>query len=127
MQAALLHDTVEDTETTFDEIENHFGKEVRDIVADVTDDKSLPKMERKRRQIEHAPHCCPKAKLVKLADKLYNLRDLDQEVPQGWTPERAAEYFQWASRVVHGLRGSNEALEKCLDDIFKKHDVIVET
>ncbi|XP_072173916.1 guanosine-3',5'-bis(diphosphate) 3'-pyrophosphohydrolase MESH1-like isoform X1 [Diadema setosum] len=127
LQAALLHDTVEDTDTTFDEIEKLFGKEVRDIVADVTDDKSLPKMERKRRQVEHASHCSPKAKLVKLADKLYNLRDLDREVPQGWTQERAQEYFQWASQVVQGLRGSSQALERRLDELFKKHDVIVET
>ncbi|XP_063952063.1 guanosine-3',5'-bis(diphosphate) 3'-pyrophosphohydrolase MESH1-like, partial [Lytechinus pictus] len=127
LQAAILHDTVEDTDTTFEEIEKHFGKEVRDIVDDVTDDKSLPKMERKRRQIEHAPHCCPKAKLVKLADKLYNLRDLDQEIPQGWTKERAQEYFQWASQVVQGLRGTNKEMEASLDELFAKHGVVVET
>ncbi|XP_041458951.1 guanosine-3',5'-bis(diphosphate) 3'-pyrophosphohydrolase MESH1-like isoform X2 [Lytechinus variegatus] len=127
LQAAILHDTVEDTDTTFEEIEKQFGKEVRDIVDDVTDDKSLPKMERKRRQIEHAPHCCPKAKLVKLADKLYNLRDLDQEIPQGWTKERAQEYFQWASQVVQGLRGTNKEMEASLDELFAKHGVVVET
>ncbi len=127
LQAAVLHDTVEDTETTFEEIEKQFGKEVRDIVADVTDDKSLPKMERKRLQIEHAPHVCPKAKLVKLADKLYNLRDLDRVIPEGWTKERAQEYFQWASQVVQGLRGSCKVLEDELDVLFKKHGVITET
>ena len=100
---------------------------MRDIVADVTDDKSLPKMERKRLQIEHAPHVCPKAKLVKLADKLYNLRDLDRVIPEGWTKERAQEYFQWASQVVQGLRGSCKVLEDELDVLFKKHGVITET
>ncbi|KFV86719.1 Guanosine-3',5'-bis(diphosphate) 3'-pyrophosphohydrolase MESH1, partial [Struthio camelus australis] len=72
LQAALLHDTVEDTDTTFSEIEEWFGEEVRRVVEEVTDDKTLPKMERKRLQIEHAPNCSPRAKLVKLADKLHN-------------------------------------------------------
>lgn len=83
--AAILHDTVEDTDTTFDEIEEHFGKDVRDIVAEVTDDKSLPKQERKRLQIKHAKTSSHQAKLVKLADKLYNLRDLERNTPAGWT------------------------------------------
>lgn len=87
--AAILHDTVEDTDTSFDEIENEFGSKIRDIVAEVTDDKSLPKMERKRLQIEHALTASREAKLVKLADKLYNLRDLQKEIPKGWTEVRA--------------------------------------
>lgn len=85
LMAAILHDTVEDTDTTFDELEQHFGKKVRAIVAECTDDKSKPKMERKRRQIEHASKVSHEAKLVKLADKLYNLRDLQQTIPDGWT------------------------------------------
>uniref|UniRef100_A0A8D0EQ21 Guanosine-3',5'-bis(diphosphate) 3'-pyrophosphohydrolase MESH1 n=2 Tax=Strix TaxID=36304 RepID=A0A8D0EQ21_STROC len=83
LQAALLHDTVEDTDTTFSEIEERFGEEVRHVVEEVTDDKALPKMERKRLQIERAPGSSPRAKLVKLADKLYNLRDLNRCTPQG--------------------------------------------
>uniref|UniRef100_A0A8C8VN64 Guanosine-3',5'-bis(diphosphate) 3'-pyrophosphohydrolase MESH1 n=1 Tax=Pelusios castaneus TaxID=367368 RepID=A0A8C8VN64_9SAUR len=83
LQAALLHDTVEDTGTTFSEIEEHFGEEVRQIVEEVTDDKLLPKMERKRLQIERAPQSSRGAKLVKLADKLYNLRDLNRSTPAG--------------------------------------------
>ena len=89
LQAALLHDTVEDTDTSFEEIEEHFGREVRDLVAEVTDDKRLPYAERKRLQIVNAPKKSPKAKLVKLADKLYNLRDLSRETPRGWSDERA--------------------------------------
>ena len=72
LMAAVLHDTVEDTDTTFEEIEENFGAEIRKIVEEVTDDKKLPKMERKQLQIEHAKHASPKAKVVKLADKLYN-------------------------------------------------------
>lgn len=92
--AALLHDTVEDTDTTFEEIEEHFGAKVRKIVEEVTDDKSLPKQERKQLQIDHAPNSSPEAKLVKLADKLYNLRDLEKEIPEGWSIERTNEYFK---------------------------------
>ncbi|XP_050009923.1 guanosine-3',5'-bis(diphosphate) 3'-pyrophosphohydrolase MESH1 isoform X2 [Alexandromys fortis] len=82
LQAALLHDTVEDTDTTLDEVELHFGAQVRRLVEEVTDDKTLPKLERKRQQVEQAPHSSPGAKLVKLADKLYNLRDLNRCTPQ---------------------------------------------
>ncbi len=85
MQAALLHDTVEDTDTTIDELEYMFGPTVARIVQEVTDDKSLPKEERKRLQVVHAPHRSHQAKLVKLADKLYNLRDLNRCTPTGET------------------------------------------
>ncbi|KAM5291156.1 guanosine-3',5'-bis(diphosphate) 3'-pyrophosphohydrolase MESH1 isoform 3-T4 [Glossophaga mutica] len=82
LQAALLHDTVEDTDTTLDEVELHFGAQVRRLVEEVTDDKTLPKLERKRLQVERAPHSSPGAKLVKLADKLHNLRDLNRCTPE---------------------------------------------
>lgn len=124
LQAAILHDTVEDTDTTFEEIEINFGPKITSIVREVTDDKSLPKMERKRLQIEHAKTASYEAKLVKLADKLYNLRDLDSVAPEGWTEERCREYFIWAKKVVDNLRGTNELLENALDVIFKKQNVI---
>ena len=92
--AALLHDTVEDTNTTFEEIEQAFGKDVRKVVEEVTDDKSLPKDERKFLQIKHAPGKSHRAKLVKLADSLYNLRDLRKNIPVGWTALRVREYFK---------------------------------
>lgn len=124
LMAALLHDTVEDTECSFDEIEENFGVNVRKIVEEVTDDKTLPKMERKRLQIEHAKTASPKAKLVKLGDKLYNLRDLQKEAPEGWTKERVDEYFVWAKKVVDNVRGTNEALENELDKIFRSQNLI---
>uniref|UniRef100_G3WBF1 Guanosine-3',5'-bis(diphosphate) 3'-pyrophosphohydrolase MESH1 n=1 Tax=Sarcophilus harrisii TaxID=9305 RepID=G3WBF1_SARHA len=83
LQAALLHDTVEDTNTTLEEVEEHFGAEVRRIVQEVTDNKELPKQERKRLQVENASQSSRAAKLVKLADKLYNLRDLNRRTPKG--------------------------------------------
>ncbi|XP_076544757.1 metazoan SpoT homolog-1 isoform X1 [Osmia lignaria lignaria] len=116
--SALLHDTVEDTNTTFEEIEAQFGTEVCNVVKEVTDDKSLPKQERKRLQIENAPKNSHKAKLVKLADKLYNLRDLEKNPPVGWSPERIKEYFKWAKAVIDGCRKTNSNLETELDKIY---------
>nr|XP_033775553.1 guanosine-3',5'-bis(diphosphate) 3'-pyrophosphohydrolase MESH1 [Geotrypetes seraphini] len=123
LQAALLHDTVEDTNTTFLEIEEQFGKEIRQIVEEVTDDKTLPKMKRKQLQIEHAQHSSQHAKLVKLADKLYNLRDLNRCTPTGWSEQRVQEYFIWASQVVKGLRGTSPVLEEKLDQLFIQRGV----
>jgi len=104
--AALLHDTVEDTATTHEELVDAFGSRVARIVAEVTDDKRLPKAERKRLQIEHAPHISREAKLVKLADKLCNLRDVAERPPAGWDLGRRREYFDWAKQVIDGLRGA---------------------
>lgn len=83
--AAILHDTVEDTNTTFEELEQHFGRKIRDIVDECSDDKAKSKSERKELQIIHAKTASYEAKLVKLADKLYNLRDLERSLPRGWT------------------------------------------
>ncbi|CAK6982869.1 guanosine-3'%2C5'-bis(diphosphate) 3'-pyrophosphohydrolase MESH1 [Scomber scombrus] len=123
LQAALLHDTVEDTDTTPAELEAKFGPVVARIVQEVTDDKTLSKLDRKRQQVEHAAHCSRQAKLVKLADKLYNLRDLNRCTPVGWTSERVQEYFLWASEVVKGLKGTNLALEEKLEELFKQRGV----
>ncbi|XP_060611434.2 guanosine-3',5'-bis(diphosphate) 3'-pyrophosphohydrolase MESH1 [Anolis sagrei] len=123
LQAALLHDTVEDTDTTFLEIEERFGAEVRRIVEEVTDDKALPKMERKRLQVEHAAGSSPGARLVKLADKLYNLRDLNRSTPQGWSEKRVQDYFLWASEVVRGLHGTHPALEEKLWLLFRARGI----
>lgn len=78
---------------------------------------------RKSEQIKHAPHASPKAKLVKLADKLYNLRDLNRTTPEGWTKQRVQEYFIWAAKVVHGLRGTNQALEDSIDLLLKERNI----
>ncbi|XP_042329076.1 guanosine-3',5'-bis(diphosphate) 3'-pyrophosphohydrolase MESH1 [Sceloporus undulatus] len=123
LQAALLHDTVEDTATTFAEIEGRFGPEVRRIVEEVTDDKDLPRTERKRLQVERAAGSSRAAKLVKLADKLYNLRDLSRCTPQGWSEQRVQDYFLWASEVVKGLQGTNPALEEKLRLLFRERGI----
>ncbi|CAG8627004.1 13154_t:CDS:2 [Funneliformis mosseae] len=126
IQAAILHDTVEDTDTSFEEIEQQFGREVRDIVAECTDDKTLVKSERKRLQIETIPHKSKKAKEVKLADKLYNLRDVQRMAPVGWSKKRIQEYFMWAKQVTDGARGTNQKLEDQLDEIYSNGTFVYE-
>lgn len=118
IMAALLHDTVEDTNTTFQEIETEFGSKVSSIVGEVTDDKNLTAPVRKQLQIDHAKSSSYEAKLVKLADKLYNLRDLNRSTPEGWTQERVEAYFEWAAKVINNLRGTNKSLEDKLDKLF---------
>ena len=118
--AALLHDTVEDTATTHEELVDAFGSRIARIVAEVTDDKDLPKAERKRLQIEHAPHISREAKLVKLADKLCNLRDVAERPPAKWDLSRRREYFDWARQVVDGLRGSHPRLEAAFDAAYAR-------
>jgi len=109
--AAALHDTVEDTETTPAELAARFGQRVAGLVAEVTDDKSLPKAERKRQQIEHAAHASPGAKIIKLADKVSNLRALASSPPADWSDARRRDYADWAGQVVAGCRGANPWLE----------------
>jgi len=120
---ALLHDTVEDTATTPEELATEFGSAIRDIVMEVTDDKSLPKMERKRLQVEHAAHASPKAKLVKLADKISNLRDVAGSPPAHWDLARRQAYFDWAKQVIDSLRGVHEGLEKVFDRAYSARPV----
>lgn len=117
LAAALLHDTVEDTETSLDELEERFGARVSAIVAEVTDDKSLEKAERKRLQIEHAPHKSPDARLVKIADKTSNLTDIVNSPPD-WPVARKQDYFDWAKQVVDPMRGINDGLEAAFDAIY---------
>lgn len=116
--AALLHDTVEDTQTTPEELTEQFGKTIRDIVMEVTDDKKLDKAERKLKQIEHAAHASYEAKLVKLADKISNLRDIVITPPSGWESKRKQEYFKWAKKVVDQVRGTNANLESIFDECY---------
>ena len=117
--AAVLHDTVEDTQTTFEELEREFGSAVSGLVAELTDDKSLPKDVRKEQQIEHASHASAKAKRVKIADKICNVRDVSSNPPANWTHDRRAEYLEWAERVIAGCRGVEPALEKLFDEAIE--------
>lgn len=115
LQAGMLHDTVEDTDTSLEEIETRFGYAVRSLVMEVTDDKSLEKQERKRIQIEKAPRLSPRAKVIKLADKTANLTDIIVSPPAHWSLERRQQYLAWSNRVIAGCRGHNTRLEEIYD------------
>ena len=117
---ALLHDTLEDTDTTPDEIEAVFGAKILSVVQEVTDDKTLPKARRKQLQIEHGPHISDEAKQIKLADKIDNIHDISHDPPEGWSHERQVAYLDWAEAVVAGLRGFNAALEARFDAVLRE-------
>ncbi|MBS0605195.1 MAG: bifunctional (p)ppGpp synthetase/guanosine-3',5'-bis(diphosphate) 3'-pyrophosphohydrolase [Verrucomicrobia bacterium] len=118
---ALLHDTVEDTQTTFEEIENKFGKQVANLVREVTDDKSLAKEARKRLQVINASHKSKGAAQIKLADKLYNLNDLLRAPPADWTQTRIDRYYEWAQSVVDRLPKANDKLSEAVDDVINTY------
>lgn len=118
LQAALLHDTVEDTDTTLEELEAAFGPAVARVVAEVTDDKTLAKEERRRLQIVHAAELSERAKLVKLGDKICNITDVAWNPPQGWSLDRRREYLDWTEQVVAGCRGTSRALEERYDQVL---------
>jgi guanosine-3',5'-bis(diphosphate) 3'-pyrophosphohydrolase len=120
LAAALLHDTIEDTDTTAEELEAQFGPRITAMVVEVTDDESLPKAEKKRLQIERAPGLSSGAKLVKLADKICNLRDVADRPPAKWELQRRQEYFEWAKRVIDGLRGAHPVLEAAFDAAYSR-------
>jgi (p)ppGpp synthase/HD superfamily hydrolase len=125
LAAAVLHDTIEDTLTTPEELEKAFGREIRLLVQEVTDDKSLPKADRQRLQVEHAPHLSPGAKLIKLADKISNVRDLTDGPPPAWSVERRRTYLDWAEGVVAGCRGINCALETRFDEVLQRAHAVL--
>ncbi len=112
LQAALLHDTLEDTATTSSEIENAFGRVVRILVEEVTDDKHLGREDRQQRQIKTAHRLSPRAKLIRVADKICNIGDLNDRFPQDWSPKRKRAYLNWAEQVVAECQGCNSALEE---------------
>ena len=117
--AAMLHDTVEDTDATPQEIELLFGVDVRLIVEEVTDDKSIGRQACKQHQIDKAPFLSRQARAVKLADKICNLRDIASNPPAGWALDRRQAYFDWAKQVIDGLRGVHPALEAAFDETYR--------
>ena len=119
VMAAFLHDTVEDTGTTPSELEKLFGKEVADVVAEVTDDKLLPKETRKQLQVANAHKKSQRAQTLKLADKISNLRAIVASPPVGWNLERKREYFDWSRQVVSGLTSPNPFLKAEFDKTYQ--------
>ncbi len=118
--AAILHDTIEDTPTTADEIRSQFGEEVLAIVQELTDDKSLEKQRRKWLQVIHAPQLSYPARIIKLGDKIVNCRDILNTPPKDWSLTRRQEYIQWAADVIFQIRGANAALEYAFDSLLRE-------
>ncbi|MEN9760539.1 MAG: hypothetical protein RI906_365 [Pseudomonadota bacterium] len=118
--AAILHDTIEDTQTTEQEISARFGGAIASVVVELTDDKDLPKPQRKAAQVSRAAGASHHARLVRLADKICNLRDVAQSAPVGWSVSRCREYFDWARAVVDGMRGTHAVLEALFDEVYER-------
>jgi len=120
LAAALLHDTLEDTETDYEELRGQFGDQIADVVVEVTDTKWLSKEARKQLQISKASHSSARARAVKIADKICNVRDILASPPAGWSLQRKQEYFDWAKQVVDGVRGSYPELEQRFDALYRQ-------
>ena len=118
LAAALLHDTIEDTETEYDELRGQFGAHIADVVAEVTDIKFLGKRSRKQLQLAKAGHSSAAAQQIEIADKLCNLRDILAHPPAKWSEERKQEYFDWAKRVVDQVRGANPGLARKFNRVY---------
>ena len=122
VMAGLLHDTIEDCGVTFQELEQQFGADVANLVAEVTDDKTLPKAKRKALQVENAPKKSVRAQVIKLADKISNLRSILDSPPADWDLERRRQYFEWAHQVISGLRNPNPLLKAEFDEIYSRYE-----
>ena len=117
--AGWLHDTIEDTETTREELAQKFSERVADLVTEVTDDMSLPKAERRQKQIVDVPHKSPSAKLIKIADKISNIRARIVPAPSQDERNDLAAYAIWAEKVVAGCRGVNARLDAEFDEVVR--------
>ena len=120
LQAAILHDTIEDTDATPEEIEREFGIDVRGLVLEMTDDMSLPSPKRKQEQVLRASTLSPRAKAIKIADKIANVGDIARHPPPDWSAERRRNYFAWTQQVIDQVRGTNAALEACYDEVLRQ-------
>lgn len=127
IMAAFLHDTVEDTGVTLQELEQRFGKDVASLVAEVTDDKSLPKETRKQLQVQSTSEKSSRAQTLKLADKISNLRAVISSPPVGWSLERKREYFEWARQVISGIASPNKYLKSEFDKAYRSISKLSET
>jgi len=122
--AGYLHDTIEDQEVTHAELVEAFSLDVADLVAHVTDNKRLTKDQRKRLQVEHAPHLPPRAQMLKMADKISNLNALLTSPPKSWSAQRRIDYFEWAREVVEGCRGAHAGLAEIFDELYGRRDQV---
>lgn len=120
LAAAILHDTLEDTDTTASELREQFGVRIAALVSEVTDEDGLSENIRRQRQVEHAPLLSDGAKLIKLADKISNVAFITRSPPDDWSLKHLRDYVAWAAAVVSGMRGVNQELEKHFDESAAK-------
>ena len=120
LAAALLHDTLEDTDTSSEELDKEFGERVRNLVEEVTDDKRLPKGERKERQIKHAANISEGAVLIKLGDKISNVLDVTNSPPTNWSLERRKDYLDWAEAVINNCADVNRKLKEHFSEVLAR-------
>lgn len=125
LQAAILHDTVEDTDTTADELTREFGADIAALVMEMTDDMSMPSARRKQHQLARAPGLSKQAKAIKIADKIANVGDIAHHPPPEWSVERRRAYFVWTAAVIGACRGTNAALEARYDEVLRDAQDIV--
>ena len=118
--AAILHDTIEDTETTNEELRQHFGLTIAEVVGEVTNDLSISAQERKLRQLEQAPQFSRRAKLIKLAERICDLRDMADNPPPDLTTRQIQDYFDWSREVVDCMRGISPSLEAAFDEVYAR-------
>ena len=118
--AALLHDTLEDTDTSSEELDEEFGERVRKLVEEVTDDKGLPKGARKERQIDHAANISQGAVLIKLGDKISNVLDVTNSPPTNWSLERRKDYLDWAEAVINNCSDVNPSLKERFNGVLAR-------
>lgn len=118
-----MHDTIEDCGVTPDDIRNRFGNDVLHLVLECTDDKSLSKLSRKKLQITHAAHMDPRARAIKIADKISNIKDLLNDPPVSWSPETVRGYVIWCRAVYEQISGHNPFLDRMIEQIFASHNV----
>jgi (p)ppGpp synthase/HD superfamily hydrolase len=119
LQAAVLHDTLEDTDTLPEELERQFGTEVRRVVEEVSDDKRLPREQRRVEQIRSAPGLSERAKLIRIADKIANVHSVTWSPPVDWSTARRRDYLDWTVRVIDGCRGCSPELERLYDEVLR--------
>ncbi|MFM2136035.1 MAG: hypothetical protein RL021_1435 [Bacteroidota bacterium] len=120
LMAALLHDTIEDTETTAEELAMKFGREVADLVLELTNDKHLSREEQRQQQLLRARHRSERARKIKLADKICNVYDILHHPPHGWSQAQKTEYILHAGQLVDLIRGTHPVLEHAFDELYRQ-------
>ena len=121
LSAALLHDTLEDTDTSVHELDKNFGSRVRIIVEELTDNDMLTFSQRKQMQIDNALYLSKDATLVRIADKISNVYDVIENPPPAWNQKRCNKYVDWAEAVMNNCQKVNQDLENHFFELLTEY------